>query len=114
MLTGVLREQTTKIGKSLILIILGIAIGYLYRSHQLASNVVTYTDVLIREKVSEDHFRIQPARMLPIDSKVCYSNVDWKQGEVLCLLKFEQMRGCKRIIAYDRYNCQKGELRAGN
>lgn len=116
MLTGVLKEQTTRIGKTFFYVIVGIFIGYLYRSHELSINTVTYTDVLVKEKIADNHFKLQPARMIPIESKLCYSTVDWKQGEILCLLKFEQLKGCKRIIAYDRQICKnkEGELRASD
>lgn len=50
--------------------------------------------------------------MEPIDTTVCQSVVDWQEGETLCSLKYEQLFGCKRVIAYDRYNCVKGELNA--
>lgn len=90
----------------------GSMLGYLYRSHQLADSTVTYTSVLIKDKFSNEHFNIQPARMEPIDTTVCQSVVDWQEGETLCSLKYEQLYGCKRIIAYDRFNCMKGELNA--
>jgi len=89
----------------------GIVAGYGIRDHQLASNIVPYSDVLILAPSQPNtDFDIQPARMQPIPSKICYSTVDWKYGETLADLLFEQKNGCKRVISYHRP--RKGELNA--
>lgn len=82
------------------------------RDALLARNIVTYTEVLISPASQPgDDFDIQPARMQPISSKICLSVVDWKFGEILSDLTFEQMQGCKRVIAYHRSKT-KGVLNA--
>lgn len=92
-------------------LILGIGIGYASRDHQLSNSIVPYTDVLILPPSQPNtDFDIQPARMQPISSKICYSKVDWQFGETLKDLLFEQKLGCKRVISYHRP--QKGELNA--
>lgn len=87
-----------------------LGLGYGIRDHQLSSSIVPYTDVLILPPSEADvDFDIQPARMKPIPSKLCDSKVDWKYGETLADLLFEQRRGCKRVISYHR---PKGEMNA--
>lgn len=87
---------------------LSLAAGYGIRDHQLATHIVPYTDVLILPPSQPNtDFDIQPARMKPIPSKLCYSQVDWKFGEMLDDLTFEQMKDCKRVISYHR---PKGEV----
>jgi len=90
---------------------IGILLGIGIRDHQLVINRNTYTDVAINAPSSSDvDFDIQPARMQPIPSKLCNSLVDWKIGETLKDLTFEQKQGCKRVISYHRY--PKGEFNA--
>jgi len=85
-------------------LILGAGLGYGSREHQLAGNTVTYTAVAIHPPSQPNtDFDIQPVRMQPIPSKICKSIVDWKYGEVLKDLTFEQEHGCKRVISYHRY-----------
>lgn len=81
--------------------------GMWRRDAQLANHQVTYLEVYIAEKSSDTSFKIQPARMAPIPTDVCHSVVDWKQGETLTYLTYEQMKGCKRVIAYDRHSPER-------
>lgn len=77
--------------------------GYGIRDHELASSIVPYTDVLILSPSQPNtDFDLQPDRMKPIPSKLCYLNVDWKVGELLADLTFEQRKDCKRVISYHR------------
>lgn len=89
---------------------LGGVAGYGIRDHQLATHIVPYTDVLILPPSQPgDDFDIQPARMKPIPSKLCQSIVDWKFGDRLDDLVFEQKKGCKRVISYHP-SSKKGEV----
>ena len=94
------------------ILILGAAIGYGIRDHQLASRLVNYQDVAVVQKFSDDHFLIQPARMVPLDSELCSDSIpnDLKQGDTLEYFRFEQRDRCKRLIAYGRK--AQGELNA--
>jgi len=85
-------------------LLVGTGGGYAIRDHQVVSNTVFYTAVTIHSPSQPDtDFDIQPARMQPIPSKICRSLVDWKIGETLKDLTFEQEHGCKRVISYHRY-----------
>jgi hypothetical protein len=95
----------------LIALAAGVMFGWLWRDHQLASSQITYTDVLVRQKVNDRRFLMQPARMAAIDSQLCpESTVDWHPSETLADWTFEQKYGCKRVISYHRP--LQGELNA--
>jgi hypothetical protein len=85
--------------------------GYGFRDHQLANNMFFYTEVMINPptQINTD-YDMQPARMKPIPTKICKSTVDWRFGEELADVTFEQLVGCKRIISYHRP--LKGEIHA--
>lgn len=99
-----------RIASVVAVLFLGFAGGWSLRNSSLASNRVTYTDVFVADKISQNRFLMQPARMQPIESDLCYSDVDWEKGETLRDWTFEQLHGCKRVISYHRY--LKGDLHA--
>lgn len=104
-----------KITSRLLCVLMGVVVsfaaGYIVREHELNINSIPYIDVAIKSpSLPDTDFDIQPARMQPIPSKLCFYTVDWKVGEVLKDLTFEQRPGCKRIISYHRYD--KGEVNA--
>lgn len=103
--SGVIRNA----GRATILI-LGIAIGYGIRDHQLVSNHVTYTDIDVLYKVNDVRYFVQPARMRAMDITLCNERVDWNAGDLLDDWTFEQMPGCKRVISYHKK--PQGELNA--
>lgn len=97
-------QRASKFGLLLFGVVIGFGWGFGYRDHQLTGNVVTYTEVLVQPPSMPDNdFDLQPERMRPIPSKICQSQVDWRYGETLADLTFEQLRGCKRVISYHRY-----------
>lgn len=101
--------MATNIGKWASLILLGFFLGSIYEKQAMlavvdeATKRVTYTDVHVEKKLSEDRFIVQPARMAPLDVSICpVSTVDWKPGENLRDWTFEQLPGCKRVVSYHK------------
>jgi hypothetical protein len=104
-----------KLASRIVFVVMGVVIsfssGYIVREHELTVSTVTYTFVNISSPSEPDtNFDIQPARMPAISVKLCSNTVDWKFGEVLKDLTFEQRPGCKRVIVYHRFT--KGEENA--
>lgn len=97
-------QRASKFGLLLFGVVIGFGWGFGYRDHQLTNNVITYTGVLVQPpSLPENDFDLRPDRMPSITVKICQSQVDWHYGETLADLTFEQLKGCKRVIAYHRY-----------
>lgn len=85
--------------------------GYGYRDHQLTTRRITYTNVLIAEKVADRDFWVVPEYMSKQHIQICPSSiVDWREKEVLSDWTFEQLQGCKRVISY--HEKSQGEFNA--
>ena len=103
--SGVIRNAS----KATILI-LGIAIGYGVRDHQLVDSTITYRNVLVQQRLAERRYRVIPQWMSRLDVELCQGPpIDWQEGDTLDEWTFEQQRGCKRVISYHK---KQGELDA--
>lgn len=104
------KEARTKHIRMMLGLLMGVALGWLWRDHQLATNIVPYTDVSIHHRLDDRHFIVQPARMPELAVTLCNGDrVDWLPGDHLRDWIFEQMQGCKRNISYHK----GGDLDAG-
>jgi hypothetical protein len=104
-------EITIWIGSMLMVLAIGLALGYGARDHELGRNTRTYTDVVVISRFSPRDFSVWPDRMKQQRIQICpESVVDWREGEVLADWTFEQKPGCKRVISY--HEKPKGEVNA--
>ena len=95
----------------LIVLTIGVSLGYGVRDHQLSGNLQTYTDVAITKKIADRDFWIWPDRMKQQHIQICpESVVDWKSGTNLDDWTFEQRNGCKRVVSY--HEKPQGEIDA--
>lgn len=100
--------NTAKVGLGMVL---GVLLGMGIREHQLVKGQLTYTDVSVLTKFAARDFLVWPDRMKKERIQVCpESAVDWRAGEMLNDLTFEQKQDCKRIISY--HEKPQGELDA--
>jgi hypothetical protein len=105
------RQGKRTVWISTLCLLVGLAIGYMSRDHQLSSNKFTYTDVSVLKRISDREFVVWPDRMKQQHVQLCpESSVGWYEGETLDDWTFEQQRGCKRVVSY--HEKQKGEINA--
>jgi hypothetical protein len=101
-------KQTVYIAGMTLSLILGVAIGYASRDHQLISRSHTYWDVAILEKYSDSSFRIQPARMQDGQWDFC-APAPFQKHDELRYITFEQKNGCKRLEYFQKLDARLGE-----
>lgn len=104
-------ERTIWIASMMLMLALGLALGYGARDHELATRTQTYTDVAINKALPGNEFLIWPDRMKQMHIRLCpESSVAWYEGEVLSDWTFEQKSSCKRVVSY--HEKPKGEIDA--
>ena len=106
-----LGEVTIWIATMMMVLAIGLALGYGARDRELSGNTQTYTDVAVLNKTADREFLVWPDRMRQQHITICpESTVAWRVGEVLKDWTFEQRQGCKRVVSY--HEKPKGETDA--
>lgn len=101
-------ERTVWIASMMMMLAVGLALGYGARDRELIANSHTYWDVSILDKYSDISFRIQPARMQDGQWDFC-APAPFQKSDQLRYITFEQKNGCKRLEYFQKLDTRLGE-----